>query len=214
MPRKKRPLNRDGGVLRDASLIVIASEDTYAVKQYFAQFRMRRVQVIVAHTEDCRSSPEHVMERLQTFKNEYATEDNDQFWLCIDTDHWSGDSHISNLIRVLSECNKAGFKVAISNPCFELWILLHFADHRDGQCLCKDITDRLENVLGSYNKQCCAKIQLTHEMVLQAMVRARALNGVEDGLPTNPSTDVYKILDEIINSGNIEFVRATSQEVK
>ena len=36
MPRKKRPLDRDGGVLRDASLIVIASEDEYIVKDYFA----------------------------------------------------------------------------------------------------------------------------------------------------------------------------------
>ena len=30
MPLRKRPLDRDRGVLRDASLIVIASEDTYA----------------------------------------------------------------------------------------------------------------------------------------------------------------------------------------
>ena len=30
MPLRRRPLDRDGGVVRDASLIVIASEDTYA----------------------------------------------------------------------------------------------------------------------------------------------------------------------------------------
>ena len=35
MPLKKRPLDRDRGVLRDASLIVIASEDTYAMQAAF-----------------------------------------------------------------------------------------------------------------------------------------------------------------------------------
>ena len=43
MPRKKRPLDRDGGALRDARLVVIASEDTLAVRDYFSRFRLRRV---------------------------------------------------------------------------------------------------------------------------------------------------------------------------
>jgi hypothetical protein len=57
MPRKKRLLDRDAGIVRDASLIVIASEDTYAVKDYFSRFRTRKVQFIVVPTEDCHSAP-------------------------------------------------------------------------------------------------------------------------------------------------------------
>jgi hypothetical protein len=38
MPRKKRPLDRDGGALRDARLVVIASEDTLAVRDNFRGF--------------------------------------------------------------------------------------------------------------------------------------------------------------------------------
>jgi predicted 3-demethylubiquinone-9 3-methyltransferase (glyoxalase superfamily) len=41
MPHKKRPLDRDSGVVRDASLLVIACEDTHAVKQYWTK-RLRR----------------------------------------------------------------------------------------------------------------------------------------------------------------------------
>jgi hypothetical protein len=33
MPKKTRPLERSRGVDRDASLVIIASEDQYAVKQ-------------------------------------------------------------------------------------------------------------------------------------------------------------------------------------
>jgi hypothetical protein len=61
MPRKKRPLDRDGGALRDARLVVIASEDTLAVRDYFSRFRLRRVQFRILPTEGGRSAPQHVV---------------------------------------------------------------------------------------------------------------------------------------------------------
>ena len=94
MPRKPRPLQRDPEVLRDASLIVIASEDRYAVESYFRRFRPKRVQFIVLPTLDCNSSPGHVLDRLNEFKQEYASESEDQFWLCIDADRWVEPNYI------------------------------------------------------------------------------------------------------------------------
>ena len=108
MPRKKRPLDRDAGVLRDASLVVIASEDTYAVKDYFSRFKTRRLQFVVVPTEDGRSAPGAVIARLDEYKNREATEDNDQFWLCIDKDHWAESGHIANLVEVLQHCKHRG----------------------------------------------------------------------------------------------------------
>ena len=52
MPRKNRPLDRTTGLVRDSSIVVIACEDTHAVKQYFAKFRTRRVQFKVLPTEE------------------------------------------------------------------------------------------------------------------------------------------------------------------
>jgi hypothetical protein len=52
MPRKSRPLDRTTGLVRDSSIVVIACEDTHAVKQYFAKFRTRRVQFKVLPTEE------------------------------------------------------------------------------------------------------------------------------------------------------------------
>ena len=85
MPRKKRPLDRDSGVVRDASLVVIACEDTHAVKQYFARFRTRKVQFHVLPTQDEHSSPQDVLARLDRFKEEFATQERDVFWVCVDT---------------------------------------------------------------------------------------------------------------------------------
>ena len=58
------------------------------------------------------------MERLDNFKKTVATEDHDQFWLCIDKDHWANPGqHIANLRQVLQHCKQKGYQVAISNPC-------------------------------------------------------------------------------------------------
>ena len=69
--RKPRPLKRIDGVHRDATLIVIASEDRYAVKQYFDLFKSTQIQFRVLEKTECNSAPEQVMARLDTFMNDY-----------------------------------------------------------------------------------------------------------------------------------------------
>ena len=62
--RKKRPIQRIENRTRDASLVVIASEDRFAVKQYFELFQSTRIQFHVLETDHGESSPKHVMARL------------------------------------------------------------------------------------------------------------------------------------------------------
>ena len=100
MPRKPRPLERDAGAVRDASLIVIASEDTYAVQAYFSRFQPSRVQFRVLPTEDGLSAPEHILKRLKDFESEFHLAEDDQLWYCGDIDHWAASNHMANLRRV------------------------------------------------------------------------------------------------------------------
>lgn len=205
MPRKRRALNRDTGVLRDASLVVIASEDTYAVKQYFERMQVRRVQVEVIATDDCRSSPKHVMKRLDDFRKENATEPGDQFWVCIDKDRWAGPSHIANLVEVLRECRTKGYSVTISSPCFELWLLLHFEDvTADIPLSCKQIVQRLRDVAGGYAKNCCARLPIDLPMVHDAVSRAANLDTGED-IPPVIGSRVYKIVETIGKRESLRF---------
>jgi hypothetical protein len=76
--RKKRPLDRSANVVRDASLIVIASEDKYAVRQYFEFFRSTKIQFKVLETDDGKSAPEHVLARLVEYMKEYDIGEGDQ----------------------------------------------------------------------------------------------------------------------------------------
>ena len=82
---------------------------------------------ILERSEDERnnSSPEHVLKQLNNYKNQYELEADDELWLVVDKDRWT-DAMLS---RVATECTQeVSMHMALSNPCFELWLLLHLED--------------------------------------------------------------------------------------
>lgn len=225
MPRKHRPLDRTSGALRDSSIIVIACEDTHAVKQYFSKFRTRRVQYKILPTVDGNSNPRAVLERLDLYRNEFATEERDELWICIDADHWIRGPHQRELSNVLQECRNKGYGVAMSNPCFEVWLLMHFAEVNDCLLLeligedplsmlndqqrssirCDKFEARLRQEVGGYNKSNVARLQLTAEQVLQASERARSIDGTSD-VPRCPGTRLYKLIETLKRRDSIDLL--------
>ncbi len=199
MPRKPRPLSRDSGVVRDATLIVIASEDKDAVKAYFDRFRTKRVQFVVLPTEDGKSSPESVLSRLDEHRTEYEVGEGDQLWLCIDYDHWVQSNHVANLLLVLQQCEQKGYFAALSNPCFELWWLLHFGELGEVSSLtCEEVARRVRTAAGGYTKRSGPSSPVTSQMVEDAVERARLLDkNPSERLPAEPMTRVYRIVREM-----------------
>ncbi len=90
-----------------------------------------------------------------------------------------------------------GIKLAISNPCFELWLLLHFreppgSEHR------RRIQARLSEHVADYDKHIAIEVFLPHYP--EAAKRAAKLDRLarQVNLPErNPTTGVYKLLEEI-----------------
>ncbi len=203
MPRKPRPLERDSGVVRDASLIVIASEDTYGVAAYFSRFQPRRVQFRVLPTEGGRSAPEHIVTRLDAFRSEFHLDDNDRLWYCGDIDHWASGDHLPNLVRVLQHCRQAGYQVALSNPCFELWLLLHFMPLPEGMNTCQIVCGTLSAVARGYSKHLGCGVPITAEMIRNAIERATQLDNTSEEIPGTPTTRIYRILSELIARDSI-----------
>lgn len=211
MPRRKRSLDRDSGVIRDASLVIIASEDTHAVKQYFRRFRTRRVEFRVLETQDCRSSPRDVMLRIDKYLADEVTVDGDQFWICIDSDHWMEANHIDNLVQVLRECRQKQYKVAVSNPCFELWLLLHFDNFSADQasCCCETVEKKLRSVVGSYRKNQVTALPLSVDSIYMAIERASRLDRDEQLLPASPTTRVHRLLQVLLQRESIDLHAST-----
>ena len=70
------------------------------------------------------SSPEQTLARAEAHVTELQPEEGDQVWLVLDTDRWSE----KQLITVSRTCQDRNWGLTISNPCFELWLYLHYAD--------------------------------------------------------------------------------------
>ena len=200
MARKKRNLDRETK-FADATLIVIASEDEYAVKQYFDFFESVRIQFEVLNTEDGKSAPKEVLKRIKDYQEEFQIGDGDQFWVVTDVDHWADASHIKNLVQVLRESKQGEISVAISNPCFDLWLLLHFADFpTSGVGKCDEIGKLIRDSVGSYNKTRVFDLPIDIEKVKRAIDSAKA-NDPDGKILESAGTHVYRILDALVHSG-------------
>jgi len=203
--RKPRPLRREEKTYRDDRLFVIATEDTHAPKQYFDVFRNTRIKVRVLHTEDGLSSPDHVLERLDNFVGDYDTIDEDEFWLMLDTDHWIEPNHIDNFSRVCAAAINKGYGLAHSNPCFELWLLLHLTDidatdPRDQFNRCADVERRLREILGSYSKRNINIKHFRRDKAEIAVGRAEELDeSPNDRWPQKTGSHVYRVVKELLS---------------
>ena len=209
--RKKRPLDREVKRVRDASLVVIASEDTYAVRQYFDFFESTRIQFLVLETLDGKSAPEHVLERITKYINDYEIGEGDTFWVLCDCDHWVEPNHIQNLTHVMRECRKKHVKVALSNPCFDLWLLLHFAEFPEKNILtCDEVADRISTAAGGYDKTRVYNLRIDNEKVLDAVKRAGDHQS-QMLIPSQLQTAVHLVIRSLIEKGIISVRRTRAK---
>lgn len=194
--RRKRPLDRSIPHLRDTRLVVVATEgDTEA--QYFQMFQRQssRVQVIALPTEDGRSAPKHVLNRLRGYRREYDLAPEDILGLVIDEDRWPKEQ----LADVAAKCLQQGIELAVSCPCFEIWLYLHLADppRRAGVMDCKAVKSELRKLLGAYNSS-NLRVEDFAPFVDDAIQRARSLDTNEDmRWPGRPGTRVYRVVEHI-----------------
>jgi hypothetical protein len=214
MPEKRtfHPRTRRSG-FRDARLVIIASEGTNTEKQYFDDLKSfyenPRVHVEALKRIDTASSPKRVLEQLDEFKTNYRLKSNyDELWLVIDVDRWGVDK-LAEISRLVIQKH---YFLAVSNPCFELWLLLHHRslDEYNSEILIqfrenlKDGTNRtrlereLLAILGRYNKFNLATEDFLPNLQ-QAIERAQKsdTNPVERW-PNDLGSRVYRLARRII----------------
>lgn len=203
---------------RDARIIVIASEGKDTERIYFqalaSEYANPRVHVHIlerGEDEQNNSSPEHVLKQLNDYKRDYSLEDDDELWLVIDKDRWTE----AMLSHVAAECAQNDFMhMALSNPCFELWLLLHLVDatsltsEEQEQWMKNDRSSRrtdpylkvrLRQAMGSYNESNYdAQILIPHVEI--AIERARVLDdNPADRWPQTLGTRVCQLAESVIN---------------
>ena len=203
---------------RDARLIVIASEGKDTERIYFKalakEYTNPRVHVHIlerSEAEQNNSSPEHVLKQLNDYKEQYALEADDELWLVIDKDRWTE----AMLSRVATECTQDEYMhMALSNPCFELWLLLHIEDavsltpeeqmlwmenRRKSKNSDPYLKVSLRQKMGSYHESSYDALSLIVH-VEDAIERARALDkNPNDRWPQTLGTRVYLLAESVMN---------------
>lgn len=104
-----------------------------------------------------------------------------------------------NVVEALALANEHGVHVVMSNPCIELWFILHFED-QTADIDRHSAQRRSAELLGCEKNLTAAATSRLYELHDEARSRARALDGKHraDGSPerSNPSSDVWRLIDQ------------------
>lgn len=208
MRQRKEFLREEGK--KSARLIVIAAEGRRTENIYFESLRMeheaQNVHVEILERRDNNSSPENVYGQILAFEKQYEINEDDELWVVVDRDRWTS----KELSSVARKCfQHKNFRFCLSNPCFEIWLLLHIEglegySEEDKALLSKNrkgkggksyLKSRLSFLLKGYdeaNYDACTLIPT----VSNAIDRARALDDCpDDRWPQKIGTRVYLLVD-------------------
>lgn len=137
-------------------------------------------------------------------KDEFNFKTGDELWMIIDTDRWR------NIPDIIQACNDLeNMFVAVSNPCFEFWLLLHIKDiqeygaeeleliFRNRKTGNRNYVDtKIVEIVGSYNKT-NLKVDDFLPNIDLAVSRAKNLDQPQEEYPTKLGSHIYKLIEKI-----------------
>lgn len=195
--RQVEPLARRPAT-EDPALFILAVEGRKTEPAYFALFASPRIKgPIILPSLDNKSAPQQVRDRLIEHCRAASglREGFDELWLIIDVDHYERHGHLDTVAQGAKE---HGYRVAVSRPCFEAWLLLHVGDDIDDLASCKAAKKALGEVRTEdrWSAHIDPKIL---EGVADAVRRARARRESEPepkaSWPSMPGSDVYRLIE-------------------
>ena len=134
-------------------------------------------------------------------RTEFNPADGDEAWAVFD-----GDEHINSdrpgWDRALALAVENGIKIAISNPCFELWFLLHFQE-QSANLSRSEARRKLKEHVESYEKNMDLYPRYLKDRTALAVQRAQSLAAVHSRNKnphyTNPSSAVHGLVTLLLS---------------
>jgi hypothetical protein len=110
---------------RDATIFIIVCEGSETEKKYFDFFHLltERIKVYPVPSTDGMTAPKYLFNNAENAYAKYSSDGGKvELWFVIDVDRWVKQIH-----ELHNECStKPDWNIAISNPCFEVWLNAHF----------------------------------------------------------------------------------------
>jgi hypothetical protein len=111
----------------------------------------------------------------------------DEVWCVVDVDEF-------DVSRALVQARRRGVSLAVSNPCFEYWLLLHFEVCAAPMNRYREVERRLRRHLPGYSKSALRFEDFAHGVDAAVSRASRPRSGHE----VNPSTQVGTLVSKII----------------
>jgi hypothetical protein len=163
--------------------------------------------IIAIEVEPAAGAPQTIERKAIAKKKEIserAEEDsfskNDQVWAVFDRDEHD------KYLQSVNNCESNGIGVARSNPCFELWLILHEGDY-DKACTRQQVQVDLGKVRKEYNRK-SGKLPDCKEMVARVeaaekraakQIQRREADGNPHGAPSTTFGELTKAIREAVN---------------
>jgi hypothetical protein len=217
MPRERLEIFRENKTKPKEKIFVLAYEGNNTEAIYFEALREDNlfnddnifIYSLRRPKTDTNSAPKYVFNQLKKEAKEYKLNETDELWMIIDRDQWSDIPLISSLCK-----GESNFYLALSNPCFEFWLLLHFKDLREYND--KTLKKIFENkrfkkghkktylkkhidsfLKGGYDDSDPQPNRFFPNTRI-AINRARKLDNMAEDYPTKLGSHVYRLVEKII----------------
>ncbi len=200
-PRRSKRRNHRG--LRDEKRVFrLHVEGRITEREYFQCIKSRDVHLSFAQSAglDPKSLVRNARDDMKQRRRQKSKGDFDELWCVFDVDEHE------RLAEALSDARTSGLDVVVSNPCFELWLVLRVSDQSafisrshiqrqcerigltDGKHLANDVCERLrENTLDAKNRA----VDLSNSHVTAGTNEL-----------ANPSSTVWRLVDRLIHSAS------------
>jgi len=190
-----RKFQRPLGERRYRKMFILATEGVMTEPQYFALFNNQKSVIYVNCLRAKHdSSPVQVLKRMEEHLKQQGIKKTDEAWLVVDKDQWT-DSQLAELDRWAKKA--ANYGMALSNPKFEYWLLLHF---EDGKNVCsKTCTQKLKKYLPDYDKAIDIR-KISTGMINDAVRRAKKRDNPPcEDWPRGTGSTVYRLVEKILD---------------
>jgi hypothetical protein len=205
MSSRRIPLQRPKP-FRDAFLCVVITEGARTEPSYFQALLdnqvvdARRVSLVIVPPNENASAPKHLLASLrERTQPPNFTPGLDRAWIVSDTDRWPHPA----LLHMITEVSHDQHEVAISAPCFEVWLLLHFegADLSAAQSSGR-AKEALSAKMASQGQSPKDFSWVTREHLRAAVDSAANLDTDTDApIPSHPCTRVYRLMEALPLTG-------------
>jgi len=173
-------------------LYVISTEGADTEPIYFQEFRPSRdgpFRLKILGNPNHKAHPVEVIQRLIEYERRERPGANTEYWAVIDRNSWA-ETDLRSAYELAN--SRADFHIAMSNPCFELWLWLHlrpnrpFFDRHDCQ-------RKLEREWFQFSKSAYPAAELIPH-IAAACDRAKEITEPVDGLLRSQGTQVFELV--------------------